>query len=399
MNRSLVVIYATVALDAAGIALIFPILPALLRSLAGTDEVSAMFGGMLAVYSCMQFVFSPLLGVLSDQFGRRPVLLLSLAGAAVDNLIMALAPCLWLLFAGRAMAGLTAANAAVATAYIADITPEADRARRFGLFHACFGAGFVLGPVIGGILGDIAPRDPFLAAAALNGMNFLLAIFMLPESHRPARKPLAWRTLNPLAPLRWALAFRSLIPLLAAFLLISLVGQTYSTVWVLFTEDRFDWSATEVGLSLGLFGTLVALVQTLAIAPLIRLMGERGTLLLGIMCEALALLIFAVAQAGWIVFATIPLLAFGGVGLPALRALQTNAVDGARQGQLQGVTASLASLTAIFGPLVFSWVYQVSRPDRSGIVWLIGMAICALAVPVVLAVPKRATRSAAAADG
>lgn len=186
MTRPLIVIFATVALDAAGAALIFPILPALLRAMTGADEVSALFGAMLALYAFMQFIFAPVLGVLSDRYGRRPVLLLSLAGSTIDYLIMAFTPYLWLLFAGRAMAGLTAANTAVATAYIADITPEAERARRFGLFHAFFGAGFVMGPVIGGVLGDISVRDPFLAAAVLNGVNLLVALFILPNDISPS---------------------------------------------------------------------------------------------------------------------------------------------------------------------------------------------------------------------
>lgn len=392
MNRSLVVIYATAALDATGVALILPILPPLLRSLSGVDDVVGMIGASIALYSLMQFVFAPLLGVLSDHFGRRPVLLMSLAGATIDNVIMAITPHLWLLFVARALAGLTAANAAVATAYIADITPEHERARRFGMFQAFFGAGFVLGPVIGGVLADISLRDPFIAAAALNGINLLLALFILPESHQPDRGPIPWRSLNPFAPLRWALAVRSLIPLLVVFLLISLVGQSYGTVWVLFVEDRFGWTATEVGVSLGVFGFLVVVVQTVAIGPLIRRLGERRTLVLGIACEVLALLVFAIADAGWIIFATIPLLAFGGVGLPALRALQTSTVEKERQGQLQGVTASLAGLIAIIGPLLFSGIYALSQPDRIGMVWVASAAICVLAVPVALGIPKTMSR-------
>ncbi len=384
MNRPLLVIYATIALDAAGIALIFPILPGLLRAMTGTHEVSGLFGAMLALYALMQFVFAPILGVLSDRYGRRPVLLLSLAGSAIDYAIMAFTPYVWLLFLGRAFAGLTAANAAVATAYIADVTPEAERARRFGVSQACFGAGFVLGPVVGGMLGDISLRDPFLAAAALNGANLLLALFVLPESHRPDRHPIDWRALNPLAPLRWAFGFRALLPLLGVFMLIALVGQTYTTVWVLFVEDRFDWTATEVGLSLGLFGALVAVAQGVAVGPTIQRLGELGTLLLGLGCEAVALVMLSIAWTDWIVFALIPLIAFGGVGMPALRSLQTRAVDGAHQGQLQGIVASAGGLASVLGPLVFSSVYALSRPDWTGAVWIVGVAIYALAVPVVL---------------
>ena len=387
MNRPLLVIFATGALDGAGFALVFPVLPALLREMAGLDDISALFGGMLALYAFMQFVFAPVLGVLSDRYGRRPVLLLSLAGSTIDYLIMAFTPYLWLLFVGRSMAGVTAANTAVATAYIADITPQAQRARRYGQFQSYFGVGFVMGPVLGGVLGDIWGRDPFFAAAALNGINLIFALFILPESHRPERKPIDWYALNPLAPLRWAFAFRAIVPLLVVFLLISLVGQTYTSVWVLFVEDRFQWTETEVGLSLGAFGALAAIVHAFAVGPVIRWIDERGTLLLGIACESVVLLILAFAKVSVIVWALIPLLAFGGIAVPALRSLQTKSVGREHQGQLQGVIASFVSLSAIFGPLIFSWIYALSRPGWTGLVWLIGLAIFALTVPVILAVP------------
>lgn len=393
MSRPLWVIFFIAAVDAAGIALIFPILPTLLRDLTGVEDISGLLGQVLALYAIMQFVAAPVLGVLSDRYGRRPVLLLSLAGSTIDYLVMAFSPVLWLLLVGRAIAGLTAANAAVATAYIADITPEAGRARRLGLFQAFFGAGFVVGPVIGGALGDIWWRDPFFAAAAVNGVNLVLALFLLPESHRAEPKPMDWRVFNPLAPLRWALGFRALLPLLVVFLLISFVSQTYTTVWVLFLEDRFDWSATKVGLSLGLFGALVVLAQAFALGPIARRLGDRGALLVGIAAESAALLVLAFAEADWIVFAALPLIAFGSIGLSALRSLQTAAVDPAHQGELQGVVASLVGLAAILGPLVFSAVYALSPPAWTGLVWLVGLAFHALAVPIVLAAGK-ATRRA-----
>ncbi|WP_027554106.1 TCR/Tet family MFS transporter [Bradyrhizobium sp. Cp5.3] len=388
MSRPLVAILACTALEAAGIALIFPILPNLLRSMAGADNVSTLYGVLLALHALTQFAVTPVLGVLSDRFGRRPVLLLALAGSTIDYLVMTFTPYLWLLFASRTIAGLTAANVAMITAYIADITPEMMRARRFGLFQACFGAGFVIGPVIGGMLGDISLRAPFLAAAASSGVNLFIALFILPESHPAERMPFDWRSLNPLAPLRWALTFRALIPPVAVFLLISLVGQTYSTVWVLFVTDRFHWRGTDIGLSLGIFGLLVAVTQAFAVGPVTRWLGERGTLLLGMACEAAALLTLAFAKVSWIAFALIPLIAFGGISAPALRSLQSQAVDRERQGQLQGVVASFVSLAAIFGPLIFGWIYALSRPDWTGLVWIVGVAIFALAVPIVLTVPK-----------
>lgn len=390
MSRSLIVIYAIGALDGVGIALIFPMLPDLVRSLSGPQGVSEVFGAMLALYAFMQFVFAPVLGVLSDRYGRRPVLLLSLAGTSIDYLIMAFTPYLWLLFVGRAIAGLTAANTAVAAAYIADITPEAERARRFGMFTACFSVGFVTGPAIGGALRDVSLFAPFLGAAALNFINLSVALFFLPESHPPERKPIDWRALNPLMPLHWALTFRPLVPLLALFLLISLVSQTYGTLWVLFVEDRFDWSAAEIGLSLTLYGALVALAQACATGPLTRRLGERGALLVGIACDAGGLFVLAFAQASWMAFAAIPLVALGGVGQPALRSLQSRAVDREYQGRLQGVVASFVSLAAFFGPVIFGGIYALSQPEWPGLVWIAGAAICALAVPVALTIPKTA---------
>jgi DHA1 family tetracycline resistance protein-like MFS transporter len=389
-GRRPLVIFITVALDAAGIALIFPILPALLREMTGKDEISALFGSILALYAVMQFICAPVLGVLSDRFGRRPVLLLSFAGSTVDYLIMAFTPYVALLYAGRALAGLTCANTAVAIAYIADITPEADRARRFGLVQACFGAGFVIGPVIGGVLGDIWLRAPFLVAAVLNGINLVIVLLALPESHRGERKPVDWRALNPLVPMRWALGFRQLAPLFTVFLLISLVDQSYTSVWVLFVEDRFHWIRKDIGFSLGAFGASIALAQVFAVGPLTRRFGERGTLLLGMGCAAAGLLMLAFTQARWLVFAVIMLLGFGTISLPALRSLQTRIVGRESQGQLQGVNASFASVAAIFGPLIFSWIYALSRPGWTGLAWIVGVAIYAVTLPVVLAMPKRA---------
>jgi DHA1 family tetracycline resistance protein-like MFS transporter len=392
MSRPLLVIYATVAIEAAGVAILMPILPDLIRAQHGPHDarqVSLLFGAMLALYALMQFIFAPVLGLLSDRYGRRPALIFSLAGSVVNFLIVAYAADVWLLFLGRAIAGFTAVAPAVAAAYIADITPEAGRAGRFGVSQACFGVGFCLGPLLGGVLGDISLREPCLVAAVLSGINLAAVLFFLPESHRSVRPPIDWRALNPLASVRWAVAIRALLPLLAVFVLMCLVGQTYGTAWVLFVDDRFDWSATEIGLSLGLFGALVALAQTFAVRPLIRRLGEHGTLLAGIACEAVALFILAFAQATWVAFAAIPLVALGGVGLPALRALQTRAVDAGHQGQLQGVAASLGSLSAILGSLFFSWIYALSQPVWNGLVWIVGMGIYAFAVPLVLALAKR----------
>ncbi|HTN61420.1 MAG TPA: TCR/Tet family MFS transporter, partial [Devosia sp.] len=334
MNKALVVILAAVTIDAIGIGLIFPILPALLRDVAHTGDVATLFGIMLALYSAMQFLFSPVLGVLSDRFGRRPVLLISLAGAAIDYVIMAFAPHLWMLVLGRAIAGLTSANMAVATAYITDISAEEERARRFGYFHAMFGIGFIIGPVLGGLLGDYWVRAPFIAAALLNTVNFALALFVLPESRAgQAVQKFQWSTLNPFIPLKWALTFKALIPLMAIFVIMNFVGTMYGTVWALVSEDNFGWTGLMIGLSLGAFGFFHAGAQAFLTGPAVARLGERWALVTGMGFELTALLILGFTSQGWVMFAVAPLFALGGIGMPALQSLTTTQVDGDKQGQ------------------------------------------------------------------
>mgnify|MGYP003119411978 CR=1 FL=1 len=392
MNKALVVILAAVMLDAVGIGLIFPILPALLREVGHTTDIATLLGVMLALYSACQFLFSPILGVLSDRFGRRPVLLVSLAGAAIDYLVMAFAPELWLLVIGRAVAGITSANMAVATAYITDISTEEQRARRFGLFHAMFGIGFIIGPVLGGILGDIWLRSPFLIAALLNGANFALALFLLPES-RPGQKVtrFSWGTLNPFKPLAWALTFKALIPLMAIYLIMNLVGTVYGSIWAIFGEDVFAWNGMMIGLSLGAYGLLHAIAQAFLTGPAVARLGERWALLLGMACEIIAMLVMALSGQGWLVFVIMPIFALGGIGMPALQSLLTRQVDAERQGQLQGVLASLVSLASVFGPLFFSLTYHGLRPSWPGAIWLVAICIYLLAVPLMSGIRRTLT--------
>ena len=239
MTRPLVVIYLAIVLDAVGIGLIFPILPALLQDIAHSQNVAPLIGVTAALYAAMQFVFAPILGSLSDRVGRRPILLLSLAGAAVNYLLLSVAASLWVLILGRAIAGLTSANVSVATAYITDISPEDSRARRFGLMNAMFGAGFIIGPVLGGALGDVGLRLPFIAAAVLNGCNLLLAAVFLKESRMPTRERTDLAALNPLRPLGWLLSRKSLLPIVLVFFLFSATGEAYGVCWALWGSDGF----------------------------------------------------------------------------------------------------------------------------------------------------------------
>jgi DHA1 family tetracycline resistance protein-like MFS transporter len=317
------------------------------------------------------------------------VLLISLAGAAIDYVVMAFAPEFWMLVVGRAIAGLTSANMAVATAYITDISAEEVRAKRFGYFHAMFGVGFIIGPVLGGVLGDVWVRAPFIAAALLNAANFALALFVLPES-RPgdAGTKFDLKTLNPFKPLGWALGFRALLPLIGVFVVLNFVGTIYGTVWALFATDAFKWNATMIGLSLGAWGLLHAGVQIVLVGPVVARIGERAALLAGVSCELAAFVVTAIATDGWIIFAIMPLYALSGLGIPALQSLTTQQVDADNQGKLQGVLSSLVSLSAVFGPLFFSYAYFLLRPSWPGVIWLAGGAVYLLALPLMLGLRK-----------
>ncbi|WP_434733565.1 TCR/Tet family MFS transporter [Rhizobium sp. YTUHZ044] len=396
MTRSLIVIFTAIVLDAVGIGLIFPILPSLLQEITHADNIAPTIGAMTALYAVMQFIFAPVLGALSDRLGRRPVLLLSLAGAAVNYLFLALAPNLLLLFIGRAVAGLTSANVSVATAYITDISPEEKRARRFGLFNAMFGLGFIIGPVLGGVLGDHWLRLPFIAAAALNGANLLLACFILPESRRGSRARIDLAALNPLRPLRSVLAVRSRLPVVILFFIFSATGEAYGTCWALWGSDAFRWNGLWVGLSLGAFGICQTLAQALLPGPAVKLLGERGAILTGVAGAAIALFVMALAERGWMIFAIMPVFALGGIGVPALQSLATRQVDENSQGQFQGVLASAVSLASIAAPLGFSSLYFLVRQAWPGAIWLSVVAVYALAVPLVLGLGLRKRETAPA---
>tara|TARA_R110002124_G_scaffold63350_38_gene173392 strand:- start:22 stop:1206 length:1185 start_codon:yes stop_codon:yes gene_type:complete len=382
MNKALIVILATVALDAIGAGLIFPILPELLAELTHGGDIGLLYGLMLGSYALMQFVASPVLGALSDRYGRRPVLLLSLAGTLVDYLVMALSPLGWVLVLGRAMAGITSANMAVASAYITDITPAEQRAQRFGLLGAVLSMGFIIGPALGGVMGAFWLRSPFLVAALLNGLNLLVALFVLPESH--AAKPGAFdlNTLNPLRPLLWLWNFKPLLPLVITAAVFGLVASVPATIWVLYGTQRFGWDSVHMGLSLSVFGISGALSQTFLVGPLSRRYGDLGTLMIGVGFDTLAYVLMAFANQGWMGYGVTPLFALGGVAMPALQSLLTSRVSDEQQGQLQGVMASLMSLAGIIGPVLATAVFFSTRNIWVGTVWLVGAGLYLLATPL-----------------
>lgn len=380
------VILAIVTLDAIGISLVMPIVPSLLREVGHSGELGWHFGAFLSLYALMQFLCAPVLGALSDRFGRRPVLLISVLGAAIDALFMAFAPSLWLLFVGRAIAGMTGASMAVASAAIADLTPEHQRARWFGRMGACFGLGFIAGPALGGVLGDHGVRLPFIAAAVLNGLTFLVGLLVLRESRPPAlaSQPFDRGVLHPLAPLRWAASFPALLPVLGVFLVLVLVGEVAGTTWVLYGEDRYAWNASMVGISLAVFGLLQALVQGFVAGPLVERWGERTAIAVGTIADGTGYALIAFASHGWMVLALLPFLCLGGICAPALQSTLSARVGEAQQGRLQGVLASIASLASVFGPLLISPLYFAFRARFPGIVWLAGAVLYLLCLPVLL---------------
>jgi DHA1 family tetracycline resistance protein-like MFS transporter len=384
VTKSLAVIYIAIVLDAVGIGLVFPILPTLLEDITHAGDVASYIGIMTALYAAMQFIFAPVLGSLSDRLGRRPLLLISLAGAAINYMFLAFASDLWMLLLGRAIAGVTSANASVASAYVTDISPEEMRARRFGLLNAMFGMGFIIGPVLGGLLGDHWLRLPFIMAAVLNGCNLLLAFFVLPESHTPSREKIDLAALNPLRPLRWVSSMKSLLPIIFIFFLFSATGEAYGVCWALWGSDTFQWNGVWIGLSLGAFGVCQTLAQAFLPGPAVKLLGERGAILTGVAGVCVALIAMAFAARSWMVFAIMPVFALGGIGVPALQSIATRQVDKRLQGQFQGVLASMVSLASIVAPLGFSILYFVVSGQWPGAIWLSVVAIYAAAVPFVL---------------
>lgn len=384
MNKALIFILITIMLDSIGIGLMVPIMPDLLRSLSADVNVSHHYGIFLAIYALMQFIFSPILGALSDRFGRRPILLISLAGAAVDYLIMAFAPNLLILYIGRIISGITGANMAVATAYIADISEENIRAKRYGYMHACFGLGFVAGPLLGGVLGSMELHYPLLMAAAMNGVNFILGYFVLPESHHEDnRRPMTLKRLNPFNSFGWVLGMRNIIPLLVIFTVLNLIAQFPISLWTFYMFDRFQWGIKEVGYSMAVFGICHAAAQAFLTGPVTEKLGNRAAIILGIGADMVGLTLLAFAGQGWMVYALTPLFCISGIAFPAVQAMISNFVPEEQQGELQGTMVSLISIVSIFGPLIATNGYTLLGSTWPGAIWIVGAMFYFICFPVI----------------
>jgi MFS transporter, DHA1 family, tetracycline resistance protein len=381
-------IIVTVLLDMLGIGLIVPVLPKLVTTMYGGDlsEGSRIFGWFVASYALMQFLFAPVLGNLSDAYGRRRVLLVSLLGAGLDYLLMAFAPDLKWLFVGRVISGITGANIAAANAYIADVSPPEERAKNFGLIGACFGVGFIIGPALGGVLGEYGLRVPFMAAAVLNLCNTLYGFFVLPESLAPEnRRPFDWSRINPLASLRALGRFPVVLGLTATIALERLAHNSLPSTWVLFTTYRFGWTEAQNGLSLALVGLMFGLVQGGLAGKFVAKFGERRALLFGLSVGALGFLLYGLATQGWMLYAIIAATSIGGVAGPALMSMITRLVPASEQGALQGALSSVQSLAAIAGPLMATSLFGYFTSPHAP-VHLPGAAFLVSAILVALGV-------------
>ena len=360
VRRGLALVFMILFLDIIGIAIIMPVLPALLRELTGDDiSAAAVDGGwLMLIYAAMQFVFAPVIGNLSDRFGRRPVLLISILTFAIDNLICAAATTLWMLYLGRALAGISGGSYATCSAYIADISDDSNRAKNFGLIGVAFGVGFTVGPVVGGLLGELGPRVPFLGAGLLSLANFVASYFLLPETLAPQnRRRFEWRRANPLGALRQMRNYPGIGWVMAVMTMYWLSHAVYPSVWSFVTAYRYGWSEAQIGLSLGAYGICAAVVMLLILPRIITLMGEWRTALLGMACSAAGLLALGLAWQGWMIYAIIVAAALEAVADPPLRSLAAARVPPSAQGELQGAMTSLSSLTTIIGPIIFTQAF------------------------------------------
>ncbi len=362
---ALAFIFITVVLDVLALGIIVPVLPGLVRDFLGGDTArgAEIYGGFGTVWAAMQFGCSPVLGALSDRFGRRPVILLSNFGLGLDYVLMALAPNLGWLFVGRVVSGITTASFSTASAYIADVTPPEKRSAGYGMLGAAFSLGFVLGPALGGVLGNIHPRLPFWTAAVLSLANACYGLFVLPESLAPERRaPFSWRKANPVAALDLLRSHKELLGLAACNTLGALAHEVYQNVYVIYAGFRFGWNARDIGLALAAAGVCGAVVQGVLIRPAVARLGERRALLVGTMFGVLGFVLYGVAWRGWAFLLGVPLAALWGLAGPPTQSMMSRRVGADEQGRLQGTNSSLRGITGMVGPILFTLTFAAFIP-------------------------------------
>lgn len=390
-------IFVTLLIDITGWGIILPVVPKLIKELIHGDiSKAAQYGGWLGfAYAFTQFIFSPVIGNLSDQYGRRPVILISLFGFAIDYIFLALAPSISWLFLGRIIAGFTGASISTASAYIADISTDKDRAKNFGMIGAAMGLGFIIGPVVGGLLGHYGSRIPFYTAAGLCLLNFLYGYFILPESldsHK--RRPFEWKRANPIGSLQFLGKHPNISGLVFALILIYIGIHAVQSNWHFFTMYTFSWTERMVGISLGILGLLLGLVQGILIRWTTPRLGEQKSIYYGLACYAIGLSLFAFATQGWMMFVFLIPYSLGGICGPALQSVITKSIPSNEQGELQGALTSLVSATSMIGPPIMTNLFYYFTHDNApfkfpGAPFILASALMASSVVIVYFVFKR----------
>lgn len=353
-------IFITVLIDIIGIGLILPIVPELIIELTdSTVSEAAFLGGLLtATYAVMQFIFAPILGGLSDKLGRRPVLLIALLGLGLDYLVIVFAPSMAWLFIARMISGICGSSMTVANAYIADVSGVEDRARNFGMIGAAFGLGFIVGPAIGGFLGEMGTRIPFLAAAVMSLLNWLYGYFMIPESlPKEDRRPFDWKRANPIGTLRNIFKYKVLIGLILCLFLVYVAAFSVQGNWSFYTAEKFNWTPKDIGFSLTFVGMMVALVQGLLLGPIIKKTGEVNAVYAGLFFNLVGLFSFAIVSESWMVYVIIVPYAFSGLTGPAMQSIMTAQIPKNAQGELQGGLTNILMITAIIGPPLMAGIF------------------------------------------
>lgn len=368
-TAGLTFIFITLLIDVTGFGIIIPILPKLIQELVHGDlSTASRWGGILMfIFAIMQFFFAPIIGGLSDQYGRRPVLLATLFAFGLDFILQGLAPSIGWLFAGRLIAGITGASFSTAGAYIADVSEPEKRAQNFGIIGAAFGLGFILGPVIGGFLGQYGSRVPFFASAILAFLNFAYGYFILPESLKPEnRRPFEWKRANPIGTLVRVRQYPVLMSLLGALSFVYIAGHANQSTWSYIMIDKFNWDERMVGVSLGWVGLTVGVVQGGLTRIIIPKLGQVKSLYLGLTLNAVGFVLLAFSTQTWQVFVFMIPFALGGIAGPAIQGVISNLVPANEQGELQGTMASLMSLTSIIGPLLMTNLFSYyTRPGAA----------------------------------
>ncbi|SKB51494.1 TCR/Tet family MFS transporter [Maribacter arcticus] len=366
-KTALLFIFITILVDVIGIGIILPIIPDLIMELTGEGNHMAIIYGMwlTTAFAGMQFLFSPVLGEISDKFGRRPILLLALFGLSIDYMIHAWAPTIAWLFLGRFLAGITGASFTVASAYIADVSTKENKAKNFGLIGAAFGVGFIIGPGIGGFFGEIDIRLPFYIAAGLTFANFLFGYFFVPESLAPEnRRQINYIKMIPGVSLVALRNYKGLLLLISAFFLANLAGQALPSTWSYYGIERYDWNPRQIGISLMVVGLLVAIVQGFLVGVLVKKFGKRKIIIYGFLLWTVGMFLFSFAKEPWMLYAFLIPYALGGIAGPTVQGVISNQVSEKEQGILQGSITGLVSVTAILGQLIFSPVfYYFIRPE------------------------------------